>query len=219
MKKLLLMAGMVLLIQIQDTQAQSTSRAANSGRSQFTSLGPVAGVGMSWVGNMGGNMMMLPAYNVGIGLVYARNEHWGWGGQLTLAQEGYYMDYGTYRMAATPLYLRMPLRAYYFFGDYRNTVRPKVYLGPSFAAKLSEKDKTYNDNEAIAINRSVSTFRNFDAGLNVGAGINILVARSTWLNMDLGYYQGFTDALKDPEDQYNTNQNLGFNIGLLFGIK
>lgn len=232
MKKVLLFATGALLAATQSF-AQNTQNMSNS---QFMSIGPVVGFGNSWVGNMSapnyfGNVTakskFMPSGYIGVGLIYARNEHWGWGGQLTLGTEGYKKeftytpDFGrslTQTYTATPLYLRLPLRAYYFFGDYRNIVRPKVYLGPSFGLKLSESDNVSNGSENSLAN-TTGTFRTFDFGINAGAGVNIKLAKAMWLNMDLGYTQGLVDVLKDPHDNYNVSHNLDFNAGLLFGIR
>ena len=63
-------------------------------------------------------------------------------------------------------------------------------------------------------------FRTFDWGLDAGAGVNVRLARATWLNMDLGYYQGLMDAVKnDAAGNMNMNENLRFNIGVLFGLR
>jgi hypothetical protein len=233
MKKVLLFAAGILIASTQSF-AQNAQTLSNS---QFISIGPVIGFGDSWVGHMSnssayfGNVssktMFMPSGYIGVGLIYARNEHWGWGGQLTLGTEGYKEQYTynpefgrpyTETYTATPLYLRVPLRAYYFFGDYRNTVRPKVYLGPSFGLKLSESDNVSGGTESN-VAATTGTFRTFDFGINAGAGVNIKLAKTIWLNMDLGYTQGLVDVLKDPENNYNVNHNLDFNAGVLFGIK
>jgi hypothetical protein len=220
MKKVFVFTAAVLMAASARTMAQSsTTSATTHSNSEYISIGPVAGFGDNWVSNLGATARFQPSGYVGIGLVYARNEHWGWGGQVQLSAEGYNVKDGNgYTASSTPLYIRVPLRGYYFFGDYRNTVRPKIYLGPSFGFKVGESDNGYNGaDQAMAAN--LGTFRSFDLGVNVGAGVNIKLAKSVWLNMDLGYTQGVLDAIKDDAGKYNTNQNLAFNAGILFGIK
>ena len=117
-----------------------------------------------------------------------------------------------------PLYLRMPLRAYYFFGDFKNTVSPTVYLGPSLAFKMSENDNMPARDQDNFINRNSGQFNTFDLGLNAGVGVNIKMGRVLWLNLDLAYTQGILDAVDDPAGNYSTNMNLRFSAGLLFGL-
>ena len=123
MKKLLFFTTVLLFAGKTFSKAQSTA-ASKPGIAEFTSLGPVVGAGNSWVGNMGGKSQFMTSGNVGIDLVYARSEHWGWGGMLCLSSQGYKVDYNGYTAMAAPLYLRMPLRAYYFFNSYKDVVRP-----------------------------------------------------------------------------------------------
>lgn len=215
MKKLLLIAATLTAFQIQGN-AQNMK---NNGRGQYLSIGPVVGGGINWVSNLGGTTnSMIPSGNLGIGLIYAKDAHWGWGTQLTVASEGYDVRYGNNAVKAVPIYLRMPLRAYYFFGDMKSTVRPKVYLGPQFGLKLTETDHMASPYSETTVYNNAGNFRTFDAGVNAGAGVNVRLMKGTWLNLDLGYYQGLTDAVKDPAGHYNTNQNLGLNAGVLFGL-
>ncbi len=213
MKKTLLLAAMAMIgfaANAQDVQKKSNA--------QYLSIGPVAGVGMSWVSGLPGNNKGMRSTNFGLGVIYAKNEHWGWGGQLIVSAEGYDLTYGGNEFKAMPLYLRMPLRAYYFFGDFKNTVRPKVYLGPSLAFKMSENDNMPARDQDNFINRNSGQFNTFDLGVNAGAGVNIKMGRALWLNLDLAYTQGVLDAVDDLAGNYNTNMNLGFNAGLLFGL-
>ncbi len=217
MKKIALIAATLTALYATPTLAQTETK--KTPNDQYVSIGPVAGVGLNRVGNMGGNNMTVMSGNLGIGMIYARNEHWGWGGQLMVSSEGYDVKYNGTEVKAIPIYLRMPLRAYYFFGDHRNTIRPKLYAGPTFGLKLSETDDMYGRNTEVTAYNNTGTFRTFDVGVNVGTGVNIKLAKAIWLNLDLVYNQGLLDVVDDPADNYNTNQNLSFNAGLLFGLK
>ncbi len=214
MKKTLLLAAIAMIGL--GANAQETTKKKNE--AQYLSIGPVAGVGMNWVSGLPGSSKAMLSTNFGLGMIYAKNEHWGFGGQLMVSAEGYDFDYGGHEFKAMPLYLRMPLRAYYFFGDFKNTVRPKVYIGPSLAVKLSENDNMPARNMDNFINRNSGEFNPFDLGINAGGGVNIKMSRSIWLNLDVAYTQGLLDAVNDPAGNYNTNMNLGFGAGLLFGL-
>ena len=182
-------------------------------------LGPVVGFGNSWVDNMPGNVMFKASGYAGISLIKMEGRHWGWGGQIDLSSEGYSVDdYGSIQ-TVKPLYLRVPLRAYYFFNRPSSWVRPNLYLGPSFGLKLGETytvSNAYYDNY-VAHNSSM--FRTFDAGVNGGAGLNLRLARKMWLNLDLGFYQGFVDAVKDPYNTYNPNHDVDLSASLLFNLR
>jgi len=91
MKRIALIAATLTALCIAPSVAKTTEKRTPNG--QFVSLGPVAGVGLNRVGNMAGINMTLMSGNLGIGMIYARNEHWGWGGQLMLSSEGYDVKY------------------------------------------------------------------------------------------------------------------------------
>jgi len=196
-----------------------------SSKAQYISLGPVAGFGHSWVSNMTGTANFKASPNLGVGMIYSKDPHWGWGAELDVSHEGYKMDMGVNTVAVNPVYLRLPLRAYYFFGPVSSSVRPKVYLGPSFGFKVDEvqymngNKMANSDVMATTYNMNSDMFNSFDIGMNAGAGINVKLMRATWLNMDLGYNLGFLDAVNDAANNTNLNQNLRFNAGLLFGLK
>lgn len=215
MKKLMLITSGLLFAAVVYAQTTTTASAV----ARYMSIGPVLGGGGNWVGNMGGTTYLMPSANMGVSLIYARDEHWGWGGQLTIASGGYKKSYGGNRASVTSDYLRLPLRAYYFFNSYKDRVRPKLFLGPEVGVKLAEHDNFGVAGADIAKARNTGPLRTMDAGLNAGGGVNILVQKATWFNLDLGYYQGLTDAVKDAAGRYNVNHNLGIQAGLLFGIK
>ncbi len=215
MKKLLFTAGLALAMTTQ-VDAQSKNTRSNV---QYLSLGPIAGVGHSWISSMD-HQDLKPSVSLGIGLVYSKHEHWGWGADLVASHEGFKVKdeaTGT-KMAINPTYLRLTPKAYYFFGKYGSPIRPKVYAGPSLGVKL--KEDHYNNGDRMSagepapvFNRE-DVFNDLDLGLTAGAGLNIRLAKSTWLSMDGNYYHG----LLDVTDHGNMNRNLRFNIGVMFGL-
>lgn len=214
MKRILLFTAGLMI-------AASTQVSAQA--SKF-SLGPTVGFGHSWTTNMV-NGEFHPSGQVGASLIYSQSEHWGWGGDLAVSSEGYTMGrtmnnvYTT--MSVAPLYLRLTPKAYYFFGNYGQSIRPKVYLGPSVAYKLDEMHyvngtRMDNTSDAIAVgtNRSGDVINDWDLGVTAGAGANFRIMPRTWLNTDLGFYQGVLDVT----DNNMLNQNLRVNVGLMFGL-
>lgn len=215
-KLLLLMTGFLM------TAAVKTN-------AQYLSIGPVGGFGHSQVTGLDGTTQFKISPYLGAGIIYSRKSHWGLGAEIGVSHEGFKKNYddafgGTYSMAYNPVYLCIPLRAYYFFGDYGAKVRPKVYLGPSFGIKVDEMryfngSKVDNNNDAGGVAMQKDIFNGFDLGVNAGAGVNIKVMRATWLNLSLDYYQGVLDAVNVDNSGYNTNQNLRVNVGLMFGLR
>lgn len=193
----------------------------STARAQYISIGPVASFGHSWVSNVGGNTRFNPSGSLGVGMIYSRQNNWGFGADLALSFEGLtkdeLIDGTTYTVKVRPLYLRIPLKVYYFFGDYGDNIRPKVYLGPTLGFKLDE----INDVEPYSTEARLpdNFFRSFDLGLQAGAGANFKISGRTWLNLDLGYYVGLLDAVDAAADNYNMNQNLRLNVGVLFGLR
>ncbi|XZF16537.1 porin family protein [Chitinophagaceae bacterium MMS25-I14] len=195
---------------------------AINSKAQYLSFGPVGGFGQSWVSNLDGKTKFKPSADLGIGILYSRNAHWGFGSSLIISHEGFTKEYNvngnTYTSTVNPVYLRMPMYVGYFFGDYGNRVRPKIYVGPSIAVKIDEQ--TNNDNNMPADTQmGTATFSTFDLGVHAGAGANIRLVRNVWLNLDANYYQGLLDAVKNDNTGYNMNSNLRLNVGLMFGLK
>lgn len=204
---------------------------------KYISFGPVIGFDHSGVTN--GTMKdavnvksnFNPTFHAGFGLIYAKHANWGFGGELLFSKEGFKKEitdkrFGEgYEETNSVGYIRVPLRAYYFFGKYKQKVRPKIYAGPSFGVKIMDDHKMEGiDGKAIPpltdMNRT-SEFNTFDLGLQAGVGVNVTLSRAIWLNLDLNYYQGLLDAVGDNsvyKTGYNMNQNLGFQAGLLFGL-
>lgn len=223
---------------------------------KYISLGPVISFGHSGVTNgkyLDGmtdaqlKSKFHPSFTAGLSAIYAKSPHWGFGGELLYEQVGFTKNISFKPESAiepwlvTPLdydqrkdvsYIRIPLRVYYFFGKYKQKVRPKVYAGPSFGLKLSENNKLEGNDDYTAtwINSGSADvlpnpeFNTFDIGLQVGAGANITLGKAIWLNADINYYQGFWDAMKNSEissirsNGTNWNQNLRLQVGVLFGL-
>ncbi len=166
------------------------------------SLGPVVSVGHSWVSNIPGDRDFKFSPALGIGLVYSRNENWGFGAQMLVSHEGFKQELKLSNnevadVTVNPVYLRMPLHAIYFFGDYGDRVRPKIYAGPSMAVRVDETHHYSNESmrPADGSPAAADQFSRFDAGLSAGLGANVRLSQLTWLNIDAGYYHGLSSRL------------------------
>lgn len=183
----------------------------------YISLGPIGGFGHSWTSNMDNRFK--PSAHLGIAMIYSRFEHWGWGTEITASHEGYSTAIGSQTFTYDPTYLRMTPKAYYFFGDYGDNIRPKIYLGPSVAFKVAEDRYVGgpNNSDVRYIDQGSYMINDWDFGVDVGAGVNIKVAPYTWLNLDADYYHGLLDVTR-MNGMNNMNRSLRANVGVMMGI-
>jgi hypothetical protein len=203
--------------------ASVTTNAQSEKKVYYLSLGPTASMGISSVTGLYGSNRLHPSGALGIGFVYSKKEHWGFGGGLNMSQEGFEnrrtINNTTYTSTVSPFYLRVPLSVNYFFRKYGDAIRPKIYLGPSFGFKVGERDDMAAMPGMEYTSHSSDLFNGFDVGIQGGAGVNVRLAPRLWLNMDLGGYQGVVDVTDIPSSSAtNTNEDLRVNIGLMFGL-
>lgn len=169
------------------------------------SIGPNAGFGHSWVSNYNGAKFKL-ATNAGVSLVYSATEHFGVGLDAKYSYEG--VKGAGSNNSLDLNYFRFPLKAIYFFNNYGDKLRPKLYAGPSFGFLSSAKANSVD----------VKRFYNSsDIGLTAGVGFNYRLSKNTWFNADLNYLHGLSDVTKSSGSKYQ-NRNLGVNVGVNFGL-
>lgn len=210
-----LMAGLFSTTAVFSQDANNTKKGAS-----YFSIGPVAGFGHNWVSNMS-NQTFKPSGYLGVGALYSKHEHWGVGGLLTASHEGFSQKvykYGNeYVNTIDPTYLRFTPRVYYFFGQYGDNFRPKVYVGPSVAYKVAEDayiDEPAPMTDGLYTMPEGDIINNFDFGVNAGLGANVKVAKNTWLNFDADYYHGLTNVTT----YNNKSRSVRANVGILFGL-
>jgi hypothetical protein len=191
-------------------------------KAQNLSLGPTVGFGHSWMSNMNGDAAFHPSFNVGASFVYSSNQHLGFGADLKYSYEGAKLEniLGNVANANNTIntsYLRVPLKVIYFFNEFGNPVRPKISVGPTVGILLAAKSNYESNNTTVKtdIEKDMNVF---DFGLQGSAGINFRLAKNTWLNTDISYYQALTDAFKKNAGDASHNGNIGLNVGLTFGI-
>jgi hypothetical protein len=190
---------------------------ASSLFAQNISLGPSVGVQHSWITGMK-DVKFKPGVSLGGVLTWSPAPHWGLGGDIRVSfLEGVKGRPGaTHTLAADRInatYLRVPLKATYFFGDFGDKVRPKVYAGPSFGFLLGGETKYSN---ASLTTKTDQVLQGFDWGLIAGAGLNYRIKRNTWLNFDLAYTNGLKDVTEAAG--YHANRNITMNVGVTFPL-
>ena len=151
----------------------------------YFSLGPVVGVGGSWISQWPGDNENSTFISGGLDLTYSRDEHFGWGVDLTVAREGFDARYdisGLNRnLEVTPVYLRLQPKAIYFFNNFGDALRPKVWIGPSFGLLLDETSDLTPDRPITPENEDQElgqrVFDRLDLGFTGGLGVNLRIAR------------------------------------------
>jgi hypothetical protein len=175
------------------------------------SVGPVAGFGHSWISNVEGKARYKPSGSFGGQLYYSATEHIGIGAAILYSIEG-----GENRISGSTYnarlnYLRLPIQAVYFFGDYGDRVRPKLAFGPSIGFLAGGKQTLNNSESGVG-----DDYKSIDFGFQASGGIHYRLVSGIWLTMDVGYYQGVADITEAATK--NRNHNISFNAGLAFGI-
>ena len=187
---------------------------------QNLSFGPSIGVGHSWMTGFE-NVKFKPSVNVGGTLVYSFVSHWGVGADIrasflegvrTIDENGN----TSFERKMNATYLRVPFKAYYFFGEYGDRVRPKLYAGPSLGFLLGGKTKQ-EISGGTAEWDTKDVLKSFDFGFVAGAGLNYRLKRNTWLNVDLNYQNGLVDMSETPSS-FNATRNIGVNVGVTFPL-
>lgn len=155
------------------------------------------------------NVVFRPSWSAGLSAVYAPGQHWGIGLGANYSVEGVKFKYTnannqTEFTSQNELgYVRVPLKAIYFFRSYEKDFRPKVTLGPTLGILV---------NEVNSVNAA-----SIDFGGNASLGFNYRLAKAIWLNVDAVYYQGFVDTYSTNSDN-DLNANIRLNVGLHLGF-
>ena len=182
--------------------------------SQEFSLGPTVGVNSSWIDDVPGDNEAMIGFNAGLTMVYSTEEHWGVGVDLKYSTEGGDTKLRGLNGKSDLNYVRVPLKVIYFFNNFGNDLRPKIYLGPSFGFLVGGKTDRFLESSTVEVD-SKDIYEDFDAGIVFGTGINYRVSPGAWLNLDLAYGHGITNIAKIGKGY---NRNISLNLGIAWGI-
>jgi hypothetical protein len=198
MKPVLLLSAILLISTASFAQPKDFER-------KSFSVGPVVGLGHSWIAPYA-NARYMPSFSAGAFAIYSPIEHWGIGIDVRYSVEGSRIEepeFGTRNERIN--YVRVPIRMMYFCGQWGDNFRPKFTLGPTLGFLVGYEGP---------VNSSENTL---DFGLTSSAGFNYLVYPATWLNVDLSYYQGFSDVIQHT-GMREMNGNVQLNVGIAFDI-
>jgi outer membrane protein W len=184
---------------------------------QNMSIGFTAGFGHSWTNiETIADKRFHPAYNIGGKMVYSFQSHWGVSADVKFSSEGTTVGADAdNKTVARANYIRVPLQGIYFFGKYGDRIRPKISLGPSFGFFAGGKTKTYVNDDEVSSFKTKDAVKGLDLGATVAGGLNMRIARATWLNADVAYYLGFANIAETGDAK---NRNIGINIGVTFPL-
>ena len=181
--------------------------------SQYVTFGRAFSFGHAFISEKDVQHKFFFSLTGGLSITYAKKENYGFAADLVYSSEGSKTVYNTGGVSTENKiklsYIRVPLKAIYFLGDYGDNIRPKVFAGPSFAFLVGADTNKENSYDAI---------KKMDAGVHIGFGANKLICDRIWLNTDITYTQGLIDITKENGDGgSNLNGNIRMNISLLLG--
>jgi len=186
---------------------------------QTTSLGPTVGIN-GWENS---DHSVKVGINFGASFIYSKDPQWGFGADLKFSMQGGGKTIGNYTANSTLNYIKIPLKAIYFFGSSSQRFRPKFFVGPSFGFLVGGKINGSYSGMTIPQQNSLDYTKHFDLGILFGTGINYRLKPGTWLNVDLGYTSGLLNIVK-PNTQTSSftpseyNQSVALNVGISFPI-
>lgn len=187
---------------------------------QNVSFGPIVGLGHAWMSGVEGDKEFKFAPSAGVTFVYSAGAHWGLGFDAKFSREGVKVKSPGFGIEGITHanYIRIPVKAMYFFGQLGDKARPKIMAGPTVGFLVGGKQKIQTGNDQVLAEGSTKDVLNtFDIGLQGGLGLNLRLTQNTWLNTDVSYYHGFRNVNKTGDEDWK-NRHLALNIGVAFGI-
>jgi hypothetical protein len=200
-----------------------------SAYSQNLAVGPLKGIGISTVhitDNAAGGLdkKFFPSFVIGGKFVYSFVSDWGISAVVNLSREGGRLK-GTlggsneYDYTYDAYYIRVPMQGIYFFGKLGDIVRPKVAAGPSFGFLVGGKSDFKVNEQGPDKVSTTDILEPFDIGIisSVGLNVQIIRNRDIWINSDLSYYHGLTNASSSGPGNFS-NRNLQMTMGIMFPL-
>ncbi|WP_430406525.1 porin family protein [Fluviicola sp.] len=205
MKKILMIVVAIL------TFAAAFAQENPEKKNKTLSIGPSVGFGHTGIRNTSGTDIFKPSWSAGLIFNYSSLKHLGFSADVLWSMEGGRIESAGSTTDLTFQYIRIPLKAVYYFGGFEDNFRPKITVGPSMGFLIDAVSDT--DMEGGSKVNVKSFYEKFDIGLNASIGFNLKLVRNIWLNTDFNYYTGLT-AIRG--NLYNSN--FGVKVGVAFGL-
>ncbi len=166
------------------------------------SFGVKGGFGHSFITPYN-NYKFMPSWNAGISVVYSPFAHWGYGMDVMYSEEGARFGNAEQSYTTHLNYIRIPVKAIYFFRPYEADFRPKLALAPTVGFLTNHSQQPQ--------------YNTFDFGVAGTLGFNYRMVRAIWLSVDATYYQGLIDNF-DYNNVNDLNGNIRLDVGVNFGF-
>ena len=178
---------------------------------QNLSFGPIAGLNISSLNNLD-NSSSKAGLLAGAFFNYSSKNWFGLGLQVVYNGLGAKLTTPTETIKLN--YIQVPILATYYLAgsNTQGSFRPKFFAGPHVNFLMNAKNKEGND-----LNPNNLYYKSTELGLTFGAGFNYAVMDKTWLNFDVRYGLGLTNATQAPNINI-TNNAFAITLGLSFPI-
>jgi hypothetical protein len=195
MKKLIVMISMLTALSV-------------TSQSSMFMVGPSVGFGHAYMMPYS-DCDFQPTWSAGITASFMPSSWWGLSADVRYSSEGgQFRDAGRSGAATQDIrldYIRIPVKGIVCFRAEDKMLRPKLGLGPSFGILVNEQGT------------GSAKAANLDLGLNASAGINLMLNEDLCFMADINYYTGGVKVRPDIST-FETNGNIGLNLGLAFAI-
>jgi outer membrane protein W len=184
---------------------------SRAGMTQNLSFGPMAGLNISSLNNYENTTSK--AGLIAGGFFNYSSKNW-----FGLKVEATYNGLGAKLTTPTETirlnYIQVPILATYYLAgtNTQGSFRPKFFAGPHVNFLMNAKNKDGND-----LNPNNTFYKSTELGLTLGLGFNYALMDKTWLNFDVRYGVGLTNAMKSPNVDI-TNNAFAVTLGVSFPI-
>jgi len=176
------------------------------------SFGPEAGVSFSKYGKDASSNDFKSGAIGGVFLTYSILNTFAVTTKLLYSQKG--ASFESIDTKQTLNYFEVPLIGRFFLNK-EGSVRPNIFVGPSFGFLTGATNKV-GSNDRVDIANYENIFNGFDLGVTAGMGFNFLISNETYVIIDARYTHGLSDITKANG---NVNNNaLGLTAGISFGF-
>lgn len=178
---------------------------------QEFSLGPAVAYQRTWAADNNNRTDGFNGVSAGLKWNYSSISSWGIGGAFNYSMEGFNQNIEGLNSRTTLHYMRIPVQVNYFFGEFGDDFRPKIYAGPTLGIMGKATNELRDIKTTVTDN-----YDPFDVALTVGTGFNYRVAPATWLNFDVAYNHGLMNIPANGLTLRNRGVSAG--AGILFGF-
>ena len=176
------------------------------------SVGPEAGVSFSRYGKDASTNDFKSGAIGGMFLTYSILNTFAVTTKLLYSQKG--ASFKSIDTKQTLNYFEVPVIGRFFLNK-EGTLRPNIFVGPSFGFLLGATNKV-GSSDRVDIGSYKNIFNDFDMGVTGGLGFNFLISNETYFIIDARYTHGLSDITKANG---NVNNNaFGLTAGISFGF-